>query len=61
MNHTTVRPRTMRRASDELRCDVRSTFGYQGKCGCGWTGKVWGTYREATLEATFHTCPPVDA
>ena len=52
----TVSPRTLRRPSDELRCDVRKVYGYQAECGCGWKGNVWRTVSGSRLEASFHEC-----
>ena len=56
MTYVAIRARTIRRASDVLRCDVRKVYGYQGECGCGWTGHVWANVKDARLEASFHQC-----
>ena len=51
-----VGPRTIRRESFDLGCDVRKVFGYQAACGCGWKGNLWRTMNGARLEASFHLC-----
>jgi hypothetical protein len=54
MPHTSTRPRTVVAFSHELATNVRRTYGYEARCGCGWTGDVHRRHGDAQWEAKVH-------
>jgi len=54
MNHTYVRPARLRFHSTDLATDVIRTYGYQGRCACGWVGAVRKDHSHARDDSRRH-------
>lgn len=54
MPHTFVRPARLRFHSTDLATDVIRTFGYQGRCACGWVGSIRHEHSTARKDGREH-------